>query len=104
MTSAPVHFSQGDDAEEVSRADIYGLLAQLWAAPPSGELLAQLQGAPVQPAETDALLAAPWRALLEAMRSTSVQAATDEYDALVPGRRQAGDLSVRIVLSQRIPQ
>lgn len=85
MTSAPLQFAQGDAAEELSRADIYGVLAQLWSGPPAGELLAQLQSAPGQAAETDALLAAPWRAVQDAMRATSAQAAADEYDALFQG-------------------
>jgi TorA maturation chaperone TorD len=85
MTSAPIQFAQGDDAEELARADIYGLLAQLWGAPPDGELLQHLQNAPGAPAEADVFLAAPWGVLLDAMRATSVQAAADEYDALFQG-------------------
>lgn len=34
--------------EEVARAEIYGLLAQLYYAPPPSDLLAQLRAAPRQ--------------------------------------------------------
>jgi TorA maturation chaperone TorD len=85
MADAPLHFAQGDDAEEVSRADLYGLLAQLWAAPPDAALLQRLQGAAADPAETSVLLATRWRALVEAMRATTAEAAADEYDALFQG-------------------
>ena len=72
-------------AEERSRADLYGLLAQLWMGAPDRQLLQRLQLAATDPAEQDGHLAAPWRELVVATRATSVEAAADEYDALFQG-------------------
>jgi TorA maturation chaperone TorD len=71
-------------AEESARADLYGLLARLWIAPPDADLLRRLQAAS-GPAERGGHLEAPWAALVAAMRATSVEAAADEYDALFQG-------------------
>jgi TorA maturation chaperone TorD len=84
-SSSPLQFAQGDDAEELSRAELYGLLAQLWIAPPGSDLMQRLQGAATQPAEPGTVLEAPWQALLGTMRATTAQAAADEYDALFQG-------------------
>jgi TorA maturation chaperone TorD len=85
MSEAPLQFAPGDDAEEVARADLYGLLARLWAAPPDRELMQQLQAASVPPLEPGAALAEPWRILVGAINATTVEAAADEYDALFQG-------------------
>ena len=39
--TAPLTFSPdaGDDSEELARAELYGLLARLWLAPPDSALL-----------------------------------------------------------------
>ena len=37
----PVRFSSADGGEELARAELYGLLAQLWIAPPDEALLQQ---------------------------------------------------------------
>lgn len=42
MTDLPLQTSAALD-EEVARAELYGLLSQLFYAPPSAELLAQLR-------------------------------------------------------------
>ena len=72
-------------AEEGARADLYRLLAQLWVGPPDVELLQGIQAAPAEPREQTGHLEAAWRALLAAMRATSVEATADEYDALFLG-------------------
>ena len=72
-------------AEERSRADLYGLLAQLWMGPPDRQLLQRLQQAATDPAEQDGHLAAPWRELVVATRAISFQAAAAEYDTLFQG-------------------
>lgn len=85
MNEAPLQFTQGDDAVELWRADLYGLLAQFWVAPPDKELMQRLQGASPVPAEPGAVLAQPWQGLLDAMKATNVAAMTDEFDALFQG-------------------
>jgi TorA maturation chaperone TorD len=72
-----------DDAVERERADVYGLLARLWSAPPDAALLAQLSVAPGPAAGS--FLHAPWQALVEALRATTPEAAAAEYDRLFLG-------------------
>ncbi len=85
--NAPLNFSPaaGDDSEELARAELYGLLARLWLAPPDADLLRQFAVAVTQAPERGAHLEAPWEALVAAMRATRVDAAADEYDALFQG-------------------
>lgn len=85
MTTSTLQFAPADDAEEVSRAEIYGLLAQLWLAAPGEDLAARLRQATAANGDSDSALQAPWRALVDAMRATAVPAAADEYDALFEG-------------------
>jgi TorA maturation chaperone TorD len=73
------------EAEERSRADLYRLLAQLWAGPPDRDLLQRVGVAAAEPAGQGSDLEAAWRALAAAMRSTGVEAAADEYGALFLG-------------------
>jgi len=73
-----------NDAEERSRADMYRLLAQLWIGAPNRDLIQRLQAA-ADAQEQGGHLAAPWRALVGAMRASSVEAAGAEYDALFQG-------------------
>lgn len=85
MSEAPLQFAQGDDAVELWRADLYGLLAQLWVGPPDRELLQRLQAAPPAPTEPGAVLAEPWQGLVNAMKAGSVEAMADEFDTLFQG-------------------
>jgi TorA maturation chaperone TorD len=71
------------DAVERARADIYGLLARLWSAPPDVALLQRAaQAAAPAPGS---FLDAPWRALADALRDTTPEAAAAEYDPLFIG-------------------
>jgi TorA maturation chaperone TorD len=85
MTTQALHFSPADDSEELARAELYGLLARLWLAPPDAALLQQFSVAVTQAPEAGALLEAPWQALVGALRSTSVDAARAEHEALFQG-------------------
>jgi TorA maturation chaperone TorD len=85
MKVAPVALASADQGEELARAELYGLLASLWLAPPDADLLQQFQVAVTQAPEAGGHLEAPWQALVAAMRETSVEAAADEYDALFLG-------------------
>lgn len=74
-----------DDSDELARAELYGLLARLWMAPPDAELLQQFAHAVTQAPQQGGVLEAPWLDLVGAMRTSSVAAAADEFDALFGG-------------------
>jgi TorA maturation chaperone TorD len=78
-------FATADDSEEIARAELYGLLARLWIAPPDAELLTQFGVAVTEAPQPGGFLEAPWQALVTAMRATTAEAAADEYDALFGG-------------------
>jgi TorA maturation chaperone TorD len=78
-------FATADDSEEIARAELYGLLARLWIAPPDAELLSQFGVAVTEAPQPGGFLEAPWQALVAAMRASSAEAAADEYDALFGG-------------------
>jgi TorA maturation chaperone TorD len=78
-------FASADQGEELARAELYGLLAQLWLGPPDDALLAQFRVAVTQPPESGAALEAPWHDLVAAMRATDAAQANEEYDALFMG-------------------
>lgn len=84
-TSAPITFASAGDGEELARAELYGLLAQLWLAPPGAELLEQFRVAVTQPPERGGHLEAPWERLVAAMRATTPAAAAAEHEALFHG-------------------
>ena len=78
-------FATADDSEELARAELYGLLARLWLAPPDEALLAQFAVAVTEAPERGGFLEAPWEHLVATMRATGVRRAADEYDALFLG-------------------
>jgi TorA maturation chaperone TorD len=81
----PLAFAGPADGEELARAELYGLLARLWLAPPDDALLAQLRAAPTGSPQPGGFLEAPWRALVESMRATDAAGARAEHDALFHG-------------------
>jgi len=83
--SQPLSFAAADDSEELARAELYGLLARLWIAPPDVELLMQFRVAVTEAPQPGAFLEAPWQALVAAMRATAPETAASEYDALFGG-------------------
>ena len=83
MTPAALSFA--DDTEELERAELYGVLARLWLAPPDAELLAQFKVAVTEAPENGGLLEAPWQALVGALRSQSGEATAAEHEALFHG-------------------
>lgn len=85
MTAAPLSFSPVDDSTELARAELYGLLANLWLAPPDAGLLQGFGTAVTQAPEAGGHLEAPWQALVAAMRGTSAPTAADEHSALFHG-------------------
>ncbi|WP_249931197.1 molecular chaperone TorD family protein [Ramlibacter sp. 2FC] len=82
--SEPLSASPALD-EEVARAELYGLLAALYYAPPSAELLARLRVAVTEAPAAGGFLEAPWRALVGAARAQDDAAVAAEYEALFGG-------------------
>ena len=83
--NSPISFASAGDTEELQRAELYGLLSRLWLAPPDQALLQQFAVAVTQAPEAGALLEGPWQALVQALRSTTVEAAAAEHEALFHG-------------------
>ena len=85
--AAPISLELGrtDDHEELARAELYGLLARLWLAPPDEEILRQFRVAVTDPEVPGAALAAPWHDLVAAMRDTGAADAASEFAALFQG-------------------
>lgn len=71
--------------EETARAEVYGLLAALFYAPPSAELLSQLRVAVTEAPAPGAFLEEPWRELIATARVMSDAEITAEYHALFDG-------------------
>jgi TorA maturation chaperone TorD len=86
MNEQGFHFTPAvDDADELARAELYGLLSQLyWRAPDAG-LLERFSVAVTEAPQRGSFLEAPWQALVAAMRATTSQELQDEYDALFQG-------------------
>ena len=80
-----LNFAPADDSDELARAELYGLLARLWLAPPDEALLSQFRTAVTQAPEAGGFLETPWEALVAAMRATTVDDAKTEFDALFGG-------------------
>jgi len=77
--------SPSDDREELARAEVYGLLAALFFAPPNAELYAQLQVAPTEAPAPGGFLEANWMEVVAASRRLSLDAVADEYATLFEG-------------------
>jgi TorA maturation chaperone TorD len=84
MTDASPPTSSALD-EETARAEVYGLLAQLFYAPPTPELLAALRVAPTEAPAAGGFLEEPWRALVGVCRDMDDTDVAAEHDALFGG-------------------
>ena len=71
--------------EETARAEVYGLLAQLYYAPPSPDILSALRVAVTEAPAAGAFLEEPWRDLIAAARGMPDEDIAREYDALFGG-------------------
>lgn len=71
--------------EETARAEVYGLLAALYYAPPTPALLAQLRVAVTEAPAAGGFLEEPWRDLVAAARARGDAQIASEYDALFGG-------------------
>ncbi|MBX3609248.1 MAG: molecular chaperone TorD family protein [Hydrogenophaga sp.] len=71
--------------EETARAEVYGLLAALYYAPPSPDLLSQLRVAVTEAPAAGAFLEDTWRNVVATARDLSDAQIADEYDTLFGG-------------------
>ncbi len=71
--------------EETARAEIYGLLSQLFYAPPSTELWEQLQVAVTEAPDSGGFLEEPWRELIASARSLTPLQIASEFNSLFGG-------------------
>lgn len=82
----PLSFTPAlDDREELARAEVYGLLAQLFYGPPPAELHEQLRVAPTVAPAPGGLLESSWSELVAAARRCDRPAIADEYATLFHG-------------------
>lgn len=72
-------------SEEVARAELYGLLASLWLAPPDTALIEQFRVAVTAAPQAGAYLETPWQLLVARMRLATPQTAATEFAALFQG-------------------
>jgi len=71
--------------EETARAEIYGLLAQLYYVAPTPELMSSLRVAVTEAPAAGGFLEEPWRQVVAAARDTPDAQVRAEYDALFGG-------------------
>lgn len=71
--------------EETARAEVYGLLAALYYAPPTAELLSQLRVAVTEAPASGGFLEEPWRELIATARVMSDAEISSEYHGLFDG-------------------
>ncbi len=71
--------------EETARAEIYGLLAQLFYQEPAPELLAQMRVAVTDAPVAGGFLEEPWRQVVAAARNTTDEEIANEYNNLFGG-------------------
>ena len=82
--SHDLHLSSAMD-EETARAELYGVIAELFYAPLRPELLTQLRLAPTDAPEQGSFLEEPWRHLVGVARGLDDNAIQAEYNALFGG-------------------
>ncbi len=85
MNAQAMQFSAPDDGDELARAEVYGVLAHLFVAPPPAAFYEQLRVAPTEAPAAGGFLEEPWRELVGAARRLSCEAVAEEYAALFQG-------------------
>lgn len=87
MTTTDAHLSPPADRfdEEVARAELYGLLAFLYYAPPNAEWLAQLRVAVTEAPMAGGFLEEPWQQLVGVARRLDERQIATEFDTLFGG-------------------
>jgi TorA maturation chaperone TorD len=84
MSTAPMTFVPTLAPEEAARANIYGLIARLFQAPPDAAFL-QLIATDAELEAEEGAVAQAWRDLARAAGSLDAEAAGEEYDAAFIG-------------------
>ncbi len=84
MTQTAPHLSSALD-EETARAELYGLIAELFYASPAPALLAQLRVAATEAPASGGFLEEPWRALVGTARDMDDASIKREHEALFGG-------------------
>lgn len=82
LVSPSVALDHGQSEEDLARADTYGLIAELFAAPPSDVFFSRLAASPKPDPADDAPLTQAWRALLLVAAEQAPVASRAEYDIL----------------------
>jgi len=85
VSTQAIGYAAPDDAEELARAEVYGLLAQLFHAPPEPSLHADFQLAVTVAPVPGAFLEGSWSELVAAARRLSLESIRAEFDALFQG-------------------
>ena len=80
-----LQFSMAGDAEELARAEVYGLLANLFVDAPTPALYEQLGVAVTEAPSRGAFLERSWGEVVAAVRRLPLDAVRDEYAALFGG-------------------
>jgi TorA maturation chaperone TorD len=80
--SEAIKFETQDQGEETARADLYGLLASLYYAPPSEAMLDALVSSRNQ---GEGVLGGVWTALVEAATEVNAEQVREEYEKLFVG-------------------
>ena len=80
-----VHLRSADEHEELARAEVYGLLAHLFYAPPGDELHSQLRVAVTEAPVRGAFLERSWGEVVAAARRLDADVVADEYADLFLG-------------------
>lgn len=78
----PLTFADADQGEELQRAEMYGLLAQLWFTPPDEALLGQFAVAVTAAPVPGSFLEAPWQDLVAALRAVTAREAAAQHARL----------------------
>ena len=80
----PLNFAPTLPPEEAARANLYGVIARLFYAPPDEQLIAELQLGGGDPGD-HSKLAVAWRAMIDASRTAFPTALRDEHTVLFVG-------------------
>jgi TorA maturation chaperone TorD len=98
-TASRIQLIDRDEGEELQRAELYGLLARLWLAPPDAALFQQFAVAVTEAPTPGSFLETPWQDLVAAIRASSLPEAAQEYEALFVG---IGKADVLLYASQHM--
>ncbi len=78
-------FASRDDGDELARAEVYGLLAALFYAPPDEDMRAQFRVAVTEAPVAGSFLEPSWQALVAAARRMPAEIIGGEFDRLFQG-------------------